>query len=129
YQFLDGSLLDPIPFHKALSLGFNEEEILVIASRNKGYRKKQESFWIKALYENYYKDTRYRFLVEAMDNRYTKYNNLLDDLYHNHPGISVIDPPKEFKLNRITRDRDKLIQGFELGVSTAKSWLGIGKSG
>lgn len=123
YELLDGALLDPIPFHKALIMGFKEEDILIIVSRNKEYRKKQESFWVKTLYENYYKDEKYRFLVEALDHRYRKYNSILDDLYQNHSKISVIDPPPDFKLNRITKDRDKLIQGFELGVSAGKSWL------
>ncbi len=123
YKLLDGAMLDPIPYKKALDMGFKEKDILVIVSRNRNYRKKQESFWVKTLYENYYKDGKYKFLVDALEHRYKRYNAVLDDLYGNHPGISVIDTPEEFKLNRLTRDRDKLIKGFELGVGAAKAWL------
>ena len=125
YMFLDGALLDPIPFKKALKLGYKDEDILVVVSRHKGYRKKQESFWVKNLYEHYYKDEKYHFLVEALDNRYLNYNKALDDLYEKHPNISVIYPPENFKLSRITRDREKLIQGFEFGIAAGKEWLGI----
>lgn len=124
FNLLDGALLDPIPFHKALNMGYRQEDILVVVSRNRDYRKKQESFWVKTLYDNYYKDKKYRFLLEALDNRYNKYNKILDDLYQNHPGISVIDPPPDFKLGRLTKDRDELLKGFELGITAAKSWLG-----
>ena len=123
YNLLDGALLDPIPFHKALDMGYREKDILVVVSRNRKYRKKQESFWVKTLYESYYKDEKYKFLVDALEHRYERYNAVLDDLYDNHPKISVIDTPEEFKLNRLTRDRDKLIVGFELGVNAAKAWF------
>ena len=128
YQFLDGALLDPIPFKKALELGYKEEDILVIVSRHRGYRKKQESFWVKNLYENYYKDEKYRYLVEALNNRYLTYNSLLDELCEKYPGLSAIYPPENFKLSRITRDKEKLIQGFEFGVAAGKEWLGIKSS-
>ena len=124
YQFLDGALLDPIPYHKALSMGFKEEEILVVVSRQKGYRKKQESFWVKNLYESYYRDEKHRFLLEALDNRYIKYNKILDGLYQEHPGIDVIHPPEAFKLNRISRDKEKILEGFKYGIAAGKEWLG-----
>jgi predicted patatin/cPLA2 family phospholipase len=125
HQFLDGALLDPIPFQKALDLGYREEDILVVMSRHKGYRKKQESFWVKTLYENYYKDEKYRFLVEALDQRYIRYNTTLDDLYLNHPRISILYPPEEFTLNRISRDKLKIVEGFEYGVTAARKWLDL----
>ncbi|MBA3029190.1 MAG: patatin family protein [Desulfobacteraceae bacterium] len=125
HQFLDGALLDPIPFKKALDLGYKEEDILVVMSHYKGYRKSQESFWVKTLYENYYKDEKYRYLVEALDQRFIGYNAIIDDLYLNHPGISILYPPEQFKLNRISHGRVKLAEGFEFGVSAAKKWLGL----
>lgn len=123
YNLLDGALLDPVPFHKARDMGFEDKHILVVASRNRKYRKKQESFWVKTLYENYYKDEKYACLLEALENRYIKYNKLMEDLYENHPDISVIDPPLDFRLSRLTRDRDELLKGFELGITAAKNWL------
>ena len=123
YNLLDGALLDPLPFHKALEMDFRQEEILVVVSRNREYRKRQESFWVKTLYDNYYKDEKYRGLIEALDNRYIRYNKVLDDLYQNHSKISVIDPPLNFTLSRLAKDHDELLKGFELGITAAKAWL------
>ncbi|MFO7965464.1 MAG: patatin family protein [Desulfobacterales bacterium] len=123
FNLLDGAILDPIPFKKALAMGFDERDIVVIVSRHREYRKRQESFWIKTLYENYYREEKYKCLVNTLKNRFNHYNAVLDDLYGKHTGIAVINPPEELNVNRLTRDRDKLIVGFELGVEAAKRWL------
>jgi len=123
YMLLDGALLDPLPYHKALSMGYREDDILVILTRPRRYRKKQESFWVTALYENFYKDPKYRFLVYCLNERYKMYNRLLDDLENRYPGIDAIYPPEEFAVNRLTRNEEKILRGFEDGVSAARDYL------
>lgn len=123
YHLLDGGLLDPFPYKKALELGYKEKEILVVLTREKGYRKNEESFWVKALYESYYRDPKLRPLVLSMDNRYNRYNDLVDDLENVRTSIDVIYPPKNFSVNRLTRDRKKILEGFEQGVSAGKNYL------
>lgn len=123
YMLLDGALLDPLPYHKALSMGYREEDILVILTRPRGYRKKQESFWITALYENFYKDPKYRFLVYCLNERYRMYNRVLDELENRYPGIDAIYPPDGFSVNRLTRNEEKIVRGFEDGVSAARDYL------
>ena len=123
-MLLDGGVLDPVPYYKALSLGYREDEILVAATRHKGYRKKRESFWISALYDNYYKDPKYRFLLYAMYERYRMYNRVFDELEDRYSGIDVIYPPKDFAVNRMTRNEEKIVQGFEQGVEAARAYLG-----
>jgi len=123
FSLLDGALLDPIPYGKAKSSGFKDEEILVILTRKKGYRKKRESFWVNALYESYYRDDHYRFLLEVLNNRYMRYNHLLDDLEFNHPKIDIIYPPDDFKVNRLTRNEEKILNGFEQGIDAAKDYI------
>ena len=120
---LDGALLDPIPYLKALSLGYKEKDILIVLTRKKGYRKRKESFWINALYESYYKDEHHRFFLEALNDRFKQYNYLLDDIETNHPDIDVIYPPADFKVNRLTRNEEKILKGFEQGVAAAKEYL------
>jgi len=122
YKFLDGALLDPIPYKKALEMGFKEKEILVITTRQKGYRKKEESFWIKNLYEAYYKDPKHQFLLKAL-NRFRQYNKLRDDLERKNSKIDVIYPPKDFRVNRLTQDGEKILEGFGQGIKAAKEWL------
>lgn len=123
HHLLDGGLLDPIPYGKALEMGFDEDEILVVVTRQRGYRKKEESFWIRSLYESYYKDHRYRFLVEAIGSRYLLYNKTLDDLEQRHRGIDVIYPPDEFRVDRLSRDEKKILEGFAQGVAAGKEYL------
>lgn len=123
HLFLDGGLLAPIPYQKALSSGYRKEDILVVLTRPKGYRKKEESFWIKNIYEFYYKDPKYKYLVESITNRHEVYNQILDDLEDKYKGIDVIYPPTDFEVQRLTRDEKKILSGFEQGISAAVSYL------
>lgn len=127
YQLLDGGLLDPIPYTRALAMGYKPKDILVVVTRKKGYRKKEESFWIKTLYESYYKDRKFRFLVEAMENRFIMYNRILHDLEEKYPEIDVVYPPDDFIVDRLTRDERKILHGFEQGVDAGKRFLLDGK--
>jgi predicted patatin/cPLA2 family phospholipase len=122
YNLLDGALLDPIPYKKPLEMGFKEKDILVVTTRQKGYRKKEESFWIKSLYESYYKNPKYKFLLKALD-RYQEYNKLRVELEQKNSKIDVIYPPKNFRVNRLTQDGERILEGFEQGVRAAKEWL------
>lgn len=124
---LDGGMLDPIPYKKALELGYREKDILVVTTRNRGYRKKMESFWVRYVYEHHYKNPAFRFLVQSLENRYLMYNRLLDELEYRHTGIEVIYPPAGFKVERLTQDGKKILAGFEMGVEAAKEFLKAGK--
>jgi len=123
YRFLDGSVLDPVPYLKALSLGYREDEILVVLTREKGYRKSEESFWIKSIFKYYYKDPKFRFLIEAMKNRFLDYNQIVDDLENKYSAIDVIYPPKEFNVDRLSKDERIILSGFNQGVSAGKSYF------
>jgi predicted patatin/cPLA2 family phospholipase len=123
YMLLDGALLDPVPYEKALSLGYREEEIMAVLTRPKGYRKEQESFWISALFQSYYKDDKYRYLLYAMNKRFHMYNRVLHDLEHRYQGIDVIYPPEDFAVNRLTRNEEKILAGFEAGIAAGRAYL------
>ena len=83
-------------------MGYKEDQIVIITTRPKGYRKYEESFWAKLLYESYYKDPKYHFLVKEIDNRFLRYNEMLDELEKS--SIDIIYPPKDFKVTRLTQD-------------------------
>jgi predicted patatin/cPLA2 family phospholipase len=123
YSLLDGGLLSPVPYQKALSMGFKEKEILAVLTRPKGYRKKEESFWIRNILERYYKAPKYKHLVEVLLNRDVLYNQILDDLENKHKGIDVIYPPEDFDVQRLTQDEKKILIGFEQGISAAVTYL------
>lgn len=122
-SLLDGALLDPIPYKKALDLGFKEDEILVILTRKRGYRKKEESFWVRKLFETYFDAPGQRQLVKSLDNRYLLYNRQLDELENRHLDIEVIYPPEEFHVNRLTKDKEKIMEGFSQGIGAGKNFL------
>jgi len=123
YHLLDGGMLDPIPYKKAIELGYKEKDILVVLTRPKGYRKKEESFWIKYIYESYYKENRFKYIIEALETRYKMYNAVLDDLEENHPEIEIIYPPDDFEVDRLTQDKEKICEGFEQGVNETREYL------
>lgn len=125
YNLLDGGLLDPIPYKKALDMGFKQEEILVVTTRKKGYRKKDESFWIKLLYESYYNEPKYKFLVEALDKRYAMYNQILDTLENKYSKIRVVHPPDDFRVSRLTKNEKIMLEGFEQGITAGKDFLDV----
>lgn len=123
HMLLDGGLLEPIPYEKALSLGFKEKEILVVLTRPEGYRKKEESFWVRSILEYHFKDPKYVPLVKSLLTRYEKYNRVLDNLEKKYSGIDVIYPPEDFEVQRLTRDAKKILEGFEQGIFAAVSYL------
>jgi len=122
-KYLDGGLFEPFPYMKALELGYKEEDILVILSRPEGYRKKQESFWVSKMIEFYYNDSSYYYFVKSLEGRYKRYNEILDDLENKYKGIDVIYPPADFKVERLTRDEKKILEGFSQGVEASKKYL------
>lgn len=122
-MLMDGSVCDPLPYKKALEMGFSERDILVVTTRPRGYRKEQESFWVKKLYESYYKDDQYQYLISALKDHYDRYNRLLDELEQDHRDIDVIYPPADFKVNRLSRSEDKILAGFMQGINAARSYL------
>ncbi len=125
-MLMDGSVCDPMPYKKALEMGFSDRDILVVSTRPKGYRKVRESFWVKRLYESYYKDEQYQYLRSALEAHYGIYNRLFDELEQEH-DIDMIYPPDEFRVNRLTRNEGKILEGFEQGVDAARNYLyGIG---
>lgn len=123
WVFLDGAVLDPIPYKKTLAKGFKEKETLVITTRQQGYRKGELSFWARKIYEAYYKEPRHRHLLTALENYPEVYNKVLDELENNHNGIQVIYPPEDFRVSRLTRDAEKILEGFNQGVIAGRNFL------
>jgi len=122
-RYLDGGLLAPVPYQKALELGYREKDILVLLTRPRGYRKKKMSIWIRTLYEQYYKEPHHALLRETLMNRFTRYNRILDDLENSRPEIEIIYPPEDFEVRRLSRDEKKILAGFEQGITAAANFL------
>lgn len=122
-KLLDGGLLAPIPFYHALEMGYKDDEILVITTRPRGYRKEDESFWVRKIYENYYHDKNQRALLEILDNRFIGYNRVLDELENIYTGIDVIYPPADYRVNRLSQDIHVIVEGLLQGIGAGRRYI------
>ena len=116
--YLDGGLSDSIPLKKCQADGY--ERIIVVETRPKGYRKsKSSSLPAKLFY------SKYPNLVETINNRYSAYNDILqeiDDL-DVRGEIVLVQPSKELHLGRIESDPERLQEMYDLGIGDAKALL------
>lgn len=127
YSLLDGGIMNPVPYDVALNRNFAEEDIVVICTRPKGYRKERESFWTRTLMELYYHDKAYEPLVQMLDNLHKRNNRIMDELEYNHPNISVIYPPENFNVERLTKDHGLIAKGFMCGIESGRRFLSAQK--
>ena len=109
--YLDGAIADAVPFKKALEK--NYEKIIVVLTRPLGYRQKKTHLPYKLFYGKFPK------LVETAYSNYKKYNETMDliEKYESENKIIVLRPSKLVKVKRIEKDKNKLQNIYDLGVS------------
>lgn len=106
--YADGGLADSVPIERALRMG--NEKIIVILTRNPGYRKKPISQGMARVYKRAYPS--YPNLVQAIRTRSYRYNrvmNLIDRL--EEEGRIFVIRPLVKPVSRMERDAETL-QGF-----------------
>ena len=115
---LDGGITDSIPVRYAMEQGY--EKLVVILTRNKGYRKKDNKMRIsKAFYRKYPQ------LLRALSERNAVYNQTMD-LIENLEAegrILVIRPERPIEVGRMEKDTDKLTALYQEGYEIAASIL------
>lgn len=91
--YLDGGIADSIPIRRALEM--ENEKIIVILTRNAGYRKKIPSKALGNLYRRAYKS--YPQLVRAILRRNQIYNRTLNEIHalEKKGRIYVLRPEEE----------------------------------
>ena len=111
---LDGGITDSIPVRYAMEQGY--EKLVVILTRNKGYRKKNSKMRIaKAWYRKYPE------LQKALSERNEVYNrtmDLIEDL-EKQGKIIVIRPVKPVQVGRMEKDTEKLRELYQEGYDLA----------
>ena len=116
---LDGGIVDSIPLEYAMSQGY--ENLMVVLTRNKGYRKKAGKMPLaKAIYR------KYPVLCKALQERNAAYNRTMDlvERLEDEGKITVIRPVKPVNVGRMEKDTDKLRALYEEGYETTKAVLG-----
>ena len=111
---LDGGIADSIPVEYAISQGY--EKIVVVLTRNKGYRKRNSSMPLaKVAYR------KYPNLQKALAERNAVYNRTMDlvERLEDEGRIIVIRPSKPVKVGRMEKDTSKLAALYEEGYNEA----------
>ncbi len=111
----DGGVADSIPVKKAYEMG--ARDITVILSRPRGYRKTpSRSPWLVR-----HTLAQTPKLADAILNRAESYNQAIDFI-DNPPedcNMTVIAPPADFLVGRLTTDKKKLETGYQQGLVAA----------
>lgn len=115
---LDGGIVDSIPVRYALSQGY--ERLVVILTRNKGYRKQNSEMRAAKVFYRKYPN-----LQKALSQRNLVYNqtmNLIERL-EDEGRITVIRPLRPVEVGRMEKDTAKLTMLYQEGYDIARSLI------
>ena len=115
---LDGGIVDSIPVKYALEQGY--EDIMVVLTRNKGYRKKEGKMRAAKAFYRKYPD-----LQKALYERNAVYNQTMDmiERLEEQGKITVIRPLKPVEVGRVEKDTAKLAALYDEGYEIAEQLL------
>lgn len=127
-KMFDGNTADSIPFEFMDSIGYKKQ--VVITARHKGYKK--EPNMLLPVYKLVYRQ--YPKFVEAVGNRYIRYNKCLATLadWEKQGKSFAFRPSVNMKIGRVEKDASKITALYALGLKDArenmdalKQFLGI----
>lgn len=119
--YLDGGCACPIPINWALKQGF--DKIVVVTTREKGFRKKQPNQRMVDLYDDFYGD-KPLFLATLLTQE-MRYNALLDqiDELEAEGRIYVVRPDEPIGISRFEGDTQKLTELYIRGYKEMQQKL------
>lgn len=110
--YLDGGLADSVPLERARKYG--NEKIVVILTKNEGYRKKVMSSGMQRIYRRAYKS--YPNLLHTIFRRSFEYNRMMNQLDQlERQGEIFIIRPTVKPVSRLERDKETLLSFYEHG--------------
>ena len=115
---LDGGIADSIPVEYAKSQGY--ERMVVILTRNKGYRKNEKQLPVpKFIYRKYPE------LRKTLASRNAQYNRTMEmiERLEEEGSLTVIRPVHPIEVDRMEKDTDKLRALYQEGYELAESFL------
>jgi predicted patatin/cPLA2 family phospholipase len=115
---LDGGIVDSIPVRYALSQGY--ERLVVILTRNKGYRKQNSEMRAAKVFYRKYPN-----LQKALSQRNLVYNQTMDliERLDDEGRITVIRPIRPVEVGRMEKDTAKLTMLYQEGYDIARSLI------
>ncbi|WP_333651702.1 patatin-like phospholipase family protein [Lacrimispora sp.] len=120
-KYLDGGCSMPIAYERAIDLGY--EKIILILTREKGYRKPSLDKWTKKGYERYFAPLpEFLKALKEVPDRYNRMQEEIDKLEEDG-RIYVIRPDKHVTVQRTEQDKRKLEALYEDGKRLAEENL------
>ena len=115
---LDGGIVDSIPVEYAMHQGY--EKLVVVLTRNKGYRKKESKMRLAKVFYRQYPN-----LQKALSERNAVYNNTMDmiERLEEEGRIIAIRPLRPVEVGRMEKDTAKLTALYQEGYDIAKSLM------
>lgn len=112
--YLDGGIADSVPLARAQQLGY--EKIVVVLTKNRGYRKEPSRIFTKMAAYEYRK---YPKLCQTIARRYVAYNRTMERLEKlEEEGKIFVIRPRMKAIGRMEQDRKKLaafyVDGYRL---------------
>lgn len=112
--YLDGGLADSIPLSRAMELG--NEKIVLILTRNPGYRKTMPNKAVIQLYRRAYKS--YPNLVHTLRMRNIRYNRVMEHIEQlEEAGKIFVLRPQIKTVSRLEQDHTKLHAFYQHGYN------------
>ena len=120
-KYLDGGISLPIAYQRAMDLGY--EKVVLVLTRNRGYRKKPLSRMTVRAYERYFAP-----LPRLLDSLYEvpeRYNRMQEEIdrLEAEGRIFVIRPEQPVRVSRLEQNLGKLRALHREGIETAKKRL------
>ena len=115
---LDGGIVDSIPVEYASRQGY--EKLIVVLTRNKGYRKKASRMRIAKVFYRKYPN-----LQKALSERNAEYNRTMDiiERMEEEGKITVIRPVRPIEVGRMEKDTAKLTALYQEGYDIAEKLI------
>lgn len=115
--YVDGGIADSVPIDRALEKG--NDKIVVILTRNPGYRKSPLKKGVTKLYRRSYK--KYPELVETLRRRYLVYNHEMEKIEKlEAEGRIFVLRPQGKTVARLEKDYDTLMNFYNHGYDLMK---------
>ena len=122
-SYVDGGVSCPLPLSHALDLGATK--IVLISTRPHGFRKSRSALMNRILGKVF---ANFKSLNDLLHHDHDVYNaarNYVEHFQHTDCELLTIEPPKDFPVERLTTDRDKLYQGYSMGLIEGMKWQSV----
>jgi predicted patatin/cPLA2 family phospholipase len=120
-SYVDGGASDSIPVAEAIKRG--ARKIMVLRSQTYSYRKSppKSAAFVKYLLKSS------PALIKPMLNRATQYNETIELMRTPPEGIEIIEicPPDSLNIKRLTRNPERLMQGYEIGLKAGEKAISL----